>query len=536
MTYVNPIEILDIGRLNPIDIDSSVIKKKKRILIADIDLSDDSSFNYHSYKITRSDCEKAIEELENKNKLEFYFHLANNKELNSFLANGDTKHLDKLKHESIYALPEFIEFISPFVSFRINQSLLKSFENADYELFCLSLSLEYLISKDYHIKAYSGLGNEIKQRIDEIDILKEEIDEENPIHSEKSIKDIVKLVENQFPIDFLNKLPLYFQSQINKIASSINFLQLTIWNKFDITNTPLLLLEHLLKLNIESVSKPTFEKNYSIIKKKHEQRLIQEKNAPFLKKWAEILLSFKSKIEDIESNKVTVVYVLDLVNSKLDIAELNNLPDFADDIRTQIALSIRSMAISGWNDQSDMKNSLALINVALKIKTDSETEKKFKSDKSDLEDIKEKNKGHFECYFCDGLNTPDKGFEVIKTIYKETDRSVWRRSVNYSYVDVSVPRCKNCHSIHDKANTYYLASLIIISVVGAFIGFANSDFIGFILGGSAGAGIGFLTGNALKSYVNKDNNIKGDSNYNLSRHPILKLRMITGWSFSKPSA
>ena len=175
MTYVNPIEILDIGRLNPIDIDSSLIKKKKRILIADIDLSDDSSFNYHSYKITRSDCEKAIEELENKNKLEFYFHLANNKELNSFLANGDTKHLDKLKHESIYALPEFIEFISPFVSFRINQSLLKSFENADYELFCLSLSLEYLISKDYHIKAYSGLGNEIKQRIDEIDILKEEI-------------------------------------------------------------------------------------------------------------------------------------------------------------------------------------------------------------------------------------------------------------------------------------------------------------------------------------------------------------------------
>ena len=86
-----------------------------------------------------------------------------------------------------------------------------------------------------------------------------------------------------------------FQSQINKIAASINFLQIAIWEKFNIksvfyTEVCLQLLEFLLELNIESVSKPTFQKNYEIVKKKYDDRIEQEKNEPLIKDWADLLI------------------------------------------------------------------------------------------------------------------------------------------------------------------------------------------------------------------------------------------------------
>jgi hypothetical protein len=282
-------------------------------------------------------------------------------------------------------LPEFVDFISPFFSAKIDHILLKSFQNKDLELFSSALRAEYLISKSDLNTAYKSLGNEIQQRIAATDKLTKEIKEEESNYTDDNIDDVVQVIKDRFPVEFLNKLPIYFQSQINKVASAINFLQIPIWNEFTTTSVPLSLLEYLLELNIESVSKPTFEKNYNIVKKKHEERIEQENNAPLIKEWAKILISIQSKVDDVENETLKASDALSFIKSSFDLSELNNLPSFANEIRTQIGYSIRSMSIASWNKQSDIKNALALINYSLRIKVNESAKSKFQQDKNELE-------------------------------------------------------------------------------------------------------------------------------------------------------
>ena len=233
MIYINPIEILELKDKEVSEIDSSIIKKSKRRLFADIDLSDSGFYEYNGQKLTKSDCERAIDELEDKDKIEFYSHLSTNLELNKFLANGSNELLNSLKQESIFKLPEFVDFISPFFSAKIDHILLKSFQNKDLELFSSALRAEYLISKSDLNKAYKSLGNEIQQRITETDKLTKEIKEEQSNYTDDNIDDVINVIQNRFQSEFLNKLPNYFQSQLNKTASAINHLQNAILEKYN---------------------------------------------------------------------------------------------------------------------------------------------------------------------------------------------------------------------------------------------------------------------------------------------------------------
>lgn len=534
MVYINPIEILELKDKEVNEIDSSVIKKSKRRLFADIDLSDNGCYNYNGQKLTKSDCERAIEELEDKNKVEFYSHLSTNFELNKFLANGSNELLNNLKQESIYKLPEFVDFISPYFSAKIDHILLKSFQNKDLELYSSALRAKYLISKNDLNKAYKSLSNEIQQRIAETDKLTKEIKEEISNYTDDNIDEVVKIIKKRFPSEFLNKLPIYFQSQINKIAASINFLQLNIYNEFNTTSVPLLLLEYLLELNIESVSKPTFEKNYNIVKKKHEERIEQEKNAPIIKEWAKILISIQSKVDDVESETLKANDALSFVKSSFDLSELNNLPSFANEIRTQIGYSIRSMSIASWNKQSDIKNALALINYSLRISVNESAKSKFQQDKNELEELEKKYKGVLVCHFCE-TNAPDNGCEINTTIYKETSRSYIPRRVQFSYSDVTVPRCRSCKEIHSKgSNNYYLVFFALL-ILGAVIG-AATEGEHFIIGGIIGAVAGWIVGKIIEGNQVKKGGIKDSSESTLSRHPLLIERIKGGYTFSKPSA
>ena len=388
MVYINPIEILELTDKDVQEIDSSLVKKAKRRLFADIDLSDSGHFDYHGQNLTKSDCERAIEELEDKEKVEFYSHLASNFELNTFMANGSSDLLNNLKQESIYKLPAFVNFISPFFASKIDLVLLKSFQNKDFELFSSALRAEHLISKDNLNRAFKSLSNEIQHRIGETDKLDKEIKEEISDYTDDDIKDVIDIIENRFPTEYLNKLPIFFQSQINKIAASINFLQVSIWDEFHTTYVPVKLLEHLLKLNIESVSKPTFEKNYLIVKKKHKERIEQEKNAPLLKEWARILISIQEKVEKVDNDTLKAKNALSFVKTAFDIQKLNELPSFANEIRTQIAFSIRSLSISSWNVQNDIESAIELITITRSINIGANDKGRFDKDYQDLLAIK----------------------------------------------------------------------------------------------------------------------------------------------------
>jgi len=470
--------------------------------------------------------------LEDKEKVEFYSHLTSNFELNTFLANGSSELLNNIKQDSIYKLPAFVNFISPFFATKIDVVLLKSFQKKDFELFSSALRTESLISKDNLNSAYKSLSNEIQHRIGETDKLTKEIKEEISDYTDEDIEDVNEIIENRFPTEYLNKLPIFFQSQINKIAASINLLQLSIWNEFNTTYVPVKLLEHLLKLNIESVSKPTFEKNYLIEKKKHEERIEQEKNAPLLKEWARILISIQKKVEEVENETLKASDALSYVKSVFDLATLNDLPQFANEIRTQIGYSIRSMSIASWNKQNDIKNSLKLIEYALKINVNSIAKEKFTQDRSELQELEKKYEGVLVCHFC-GTNPPDNGCEINTTIYKVTNRTFFPRRVEFSYSNVQIPRCNECKKTHSKFDFKP-----IIAGLGGIIGLLLGASIDVSVGTFIGLGGGILLGLYLAWKISKKNEvkIKNNSLSTLKYHPLLRERIKSGWTFSKPSA
>jgi len=533
MNYINPIEILKLQAVETTSIDNSVIKKAKRILFADIDLSDDEHLNYKGYKLTKSDCERAIDELEDKNKVEFFSHLANNRQLNEFLANGNHELFNSFKQESIYKLPEFIIFLSPYFSVKIDRVLLKTFQDNYLELFTAVLRTGHLLNQSDFNNAYKSLSNEIQGRIKEIDKITESIKEEESDYTEYDIDEVVDIVNASFPIEFLNALPIYFQSQINIIADSINYLQLTILYEFNTTAVCLNLLEHLLKLNIKSLSKPTFEDNYSKIKEKHQERVEQEKNAPVIKEWAKILLSVQSKVEEVEEERLKSNSVCQFVNDLISIKELNKLPSFADEIRTQIGYSMRSLSIACWNDQSDINSALSLIRLALKIEVPEQVNLKFKQDHAELEELEKKYKGILVCYFCEN-NPPDEGCDISTTIYKETKRTLFSSRVQFSYTTINIPRCRYCREIHSKGGKKFRIVFFGCIIAGAIIGAMIEEH--YIIGAIIGAVVGWGAGSSVQNSEVSKGGIKDDSEVSLAKHPLLVDRMEEGWTFSEPSA
>ena len=379
MNYINPIEILELQAVETSSIDNSVIKKAKRKLFADIELSDDGHFDYWGYQLTKSDCERAIDELEEKDNVEFYSHLASNRQLNEFLVNGTYELLDSFKQESIYKLTEFVDFVSPYFSEKLDRALLKLFQDNNLELLAAALRTESLLNQSGLNNAYRSLSGEIQRRIAEIDEITESIKEEDSDYTENSIKKVIKIVKKVTPIDLLHVLPNYFQSQINKIANSINSLLIAILLELNITLVPLRLSEHLLKLNIDSVGKATFEKNYVQLKKKHRDRLEQNKHAPVLKEWAKILLYIQSQVKEVEEGRLKLKSAYQFVKNSLRIEELNGLPEFASEIRVQIAYSIGNIAMAGIKNRDlDLNSALSLHRLILKIDLPNEDEEKFR--------------------------------------------------------------------------------------------------------------------------------------------------------------
>lgn len=143
------------------------------------------------------------------------------------------------------------------------------------------------------------------------------------------------------------------------------------------------------------------------------------------------------------------------------------------------------------------------------------------------------NKSYYSCWFC-GQNPPEEGSKYEITIYKETSRSYFPRSVQFSYVPVSIPRCSHCREIHNKSSSTFTGVLIAGAVIGIIVG-AIADgywFAGLLIGGV----VGWIVGAALKGQQTSKETIKDTSHSTIRNYPTLKKMFNEGWQFSKPSA
>lgn len=392
MQFINPIEILQLSTVaDSSQIDSDTIKKAKRRLFADIDLSDNGHYEYYGLQLSKGDCEKAIDELSNNDLKEFYLYLTSNKKLNEFLVNGNENVFESFKQDSIFKLPDFVNFISPYYAPKFDKALSSAFEDEEVELLKSILKASFLVSQNNVNTAYKSVSNILQNRLSELSEIRTDIKNQESVYDDDDIHEVVDLVTDYFPTDPLNCLPNYFQSQILKIANEINYLNVAIWDNFDNTQVSQDLLEHILTLNIDGLNKPTFQKNYEIVKRKNQERIEEERNAPILRKYAGYLIQTKSKLEEIENKTLTPNALLTWVNSSISVPDVNRLPRTFDEIKNQVALSLRAMSVSVWNSYSNIDVSIDLINKANNITgLKSETQENLLDAKKQLTELKTK--------------------------------------------------------------------------------------------------------------------------------------------------
>ena len=351
MNFINPIEILELQNHSVSEIDNPMIKKAKRRLFANINLSDDGLLNYKGIYLTKSDCETVIGDLENPEYLKFYLYLANvNRPLNDFLVNGDERFFSKFSEESIYKLPEFVNFISPYFPERFDKELFKSFKNRNFTKVWNILQTQNLINSTDKNTAFKSTSIEISENIKKVEDITNKIKNNETSWTATTIPGLLSHVQIWTPVNILNLLPKYFQSQINKTAAAINQLQLAIWKNLYNPSACKQLLEHLLALNIESVWKKTFEDNYRVVRKADERKNL-------LDKLYKIIGSFENNAKTITNARQLIYQTKPFLFSIKSISQGND--DTYISLSTRVASIAQNFVIDEVNKSESINNNFA---------------------------------------------------------------------------------------------------------------------------------------------------------------------------------
>lgn len=341
MIFINPIEILELQNHSVHEINNQLIKRQKRKLFADIDLSDDGFYDYKGISLTKVDCESAIEKLEKSDYVLLYKHLASdNQLLNDFLVNGDEGFFSKYTQESIYKLPEFVNFISPYFALKFDKVLAQSFKSKDFVKTQRILRTQNLFNDSDQNTAFKCTSIEISENIKKVQDITDKIKNKETKWTAETVSGLLFHIRNWVPVNILNLLPKYFQSQINKTASALNKLQLVIWEELHNPSVCRELLDYLLSLNIESVGKKTFEDNYKIVKQAEEKKHID--------KLISIINSFDNKAKTILNAKELIFQTKQYLFNLKSVSQLNDNTYIS--LSTRVAFTAQSYIIEEVNN------------------------------------------------------------------------------------------------------------------------------------------------------------------------------------------
>lgn len=105
MNYINPIGILQLQDADVSAIDGPTIKKAKRRLLADIELSDKEFLLFGKQQITKADVERVVSELDNQEKDKQFNQIKNN--LRATTINLLPQYFHSLRNQAAQSIRNF---------------------------------------------------------------------------------------------------------------------------------------------------------------------------------------------------------------------------------------------------------------------------------------------------------------------------------------------------------------------------------------------------------------------------------------------
>lgn len=538
--FINPIELLGLEQSTTSEpLSPENIKRAKRRLFADIDLSDSGTLPYHNRQLTKSECETAIDTLQNPDCVDYYYYLTLNKGLNAFLTERDIQVFERFEYGPLFNDPDFIAFLSPHFANQYQKALLDAFrQNNPSKLQNLLKGLP-LLSKQDHTLAFRPLEDEIQTRIDNIKTITQNITEKSSKYDTQNLRSLQTLALETFPLQSLTLLPSYFSTPILNAAKALNFLAKAIWETFDDTNVPNVLAAYILDFPITPIDRATFESNHAFIKETHLEREQQRLNAPALKPWNDLRNQLETYSAQLESNTLTAPEIARRLSPPFSILPINALPAFADPIRLSLALLIRSLSVDCWNKATEPEAPVTLISIALQINVDAKTKEGLQEDFKTLTELASKHRAASLCHFCNKRQTTVKS-EVCKNIYKVTNRTYFPRRVYFDRRSITIPRCPHCRFIHSRIKIWKWAIYAIPPLLWvAFKDLGQSIveiILIIILEGFLGLIVTWPLALIFENMYSKMKGTKHLSHSYLIKHPNCADLFKQGYSFNEPNA
>jgi hypothetical protein len=399
MQYINPFELLDITTTNPSNMDGVTVNKAKRKLLAEIDLSDTNTIQYKGIELSKSDCIRITDDLDNKDKYEFHLFILQDKYLNEFLCKGSLLFFDNFRFEYIYKQSEFLDFISPYFSEKYDNLLFENFKRKNLTNVLRLLLVKPITNEAYYDSCFKSTYALVRNVNEDLEKIYEDIKNKLSQYIENNFISLPKVVIDRVDVPLINTLPAYFQSLRNQLAQTIRDISTEINNDpFSLFEPAFKIIEISNSIFSDGLVKQNVIKAHAIIKKNYESELENiKKKEKETKQYNADLELHKDKITSYEAILQQIDVIISQIIRKqgnyvknrfsgldkwleltIDIPTLNSQPQIFDNIRKRIAFALKQLSVIIWNDYENIESSFNIIQLAIAIKVDAETRTNIK--------------------------------------------------------------------------------------------------------------------------------------------------------------
>ncbi|TND08408.1 MAG: hypothetical protein FD123_2204 [Bacteroidetes bacterium] len=537
MPFINPLELFELAERNPDLLDKTTIRSAKRRILTELELSADQTYAYKSLKLNRSDVDTAGEELEDSAKLKSYHRLAQFTTLNDFLVNGTESDFQALSNTSLPSDAELLRFIgSPFAE-KAGRLLVKAYNTNNDRLLQQIGTWQTVLPEEHSDQVFAGITSLLGNCRSRIERLANGISPKNGTVNVQQATEGFEDLRSEIRPRLINLLPDRFESSRSALAMALREFSINVFNEFDNAILASEIIEPARELHTDPATREKIAKDYETVSKIGNNRREQEKFGPKAQQYRATLEQITALVTWAESENSIAddfpVQVRNLVN----VYEINALPEVFDELRDQMALSLRSLSVLIWNTHTKLPPAMAVMDVARALKVSPEVKSKLSESFEQLRDLEKEVIGNITCYYC-AKNEGHKPSAIQKRIYKEVSRSYFpTRKVQFQYKDIPIARCANCAALHKEGTSYLWMSIGIGAAAGAGIGAVGSQSPAGTLGGAVClALIGWAVGAIIKSQHIKKSGIRSESNNELRGYPVIASHLAEGWQFHQPTA
>ena len=394
LTYVNPVELLNLAGLPANSLDAATIKKARRRLLADLELGDET-LDYKGQRLDRSACERACMDLEEPERLRVWHRLANMPALNDFLGSGRPDFLlNPVSASSLVADASLVRMVGLRYAEQYDKALLEAFSRRNVERLRQVAAAPALYLSSERQRAHQGVSRMLRDKIQEVRQLTDSFDDDDD--ENKVLFNLTTSLNSAGWQEMLSGLPAGpFDALISELAMAARNFAIRFFNTFYKPAPALKLLQEANRLPIDQQTKDKIREDLRQIQEIEVRQQAQARIDAVAGRFGQAfdqLLAYQRQAEAGTANMTTIRQWGSGLSAL--ITELNPMTD-SDIVTTRdsLALGLRGLSVSIWNkNQSNGETAVVLLTTGLTLRVSAATTAKLNADKQQLSRMINENK------------------------------------------------------------------------------------------------------------------------------------------------